>query len=292
MSAVPQSELQRLLEIEKYLKRKMKSPLFDNAITAVLALISLIFIICELKGLLTYFALNDKIAKNNLCDDQSPIGAYHEYARWMTYIAIGYSFRTLKYSIDSLPDEIIGEVSYLTKTDVSRYNKTSTLGLIKTLIHNHEKTAMQHTEVELYLSLNNIRIKLDDKLMWNEKIVSIIVSLLRGVGFVSLLAGITQNQDNHDTIDAHALLAYLISGLTFDLAFLIKLAAYYVPSTENVLNPTELNFIKKALKVDAIHKKPVDHTIHAIRQHNIRFFSTVVSTEEKKEERRSRRLTA
>jgi hypothetical protein len=292
MSYGPHSEFERLLDLEKRIKRKMKSPLFDNAITAMLAMISMFFILLELRGLFKYFSLDDAIDNNNLCDNEDPLGAYNEKAYWLTGFAIVYSFRTLKYSIDSLPDEIIGELSALVKVDVSKYNKTSMLAIIKTLIHNHEKTAMQHSEADLYLLLNNIRVKLDKKLAWYEKLVSYLVWGLRGVGFVSLIAGITQNKGDHNTLDAHALFAYLVSGLSFDLAFLIKLGDYYVPSTGKVLNETELNLVKDALKIEAIHKKPADHTIHEIRRHSMRFFSTLTVTEEKKEERKSRRLTA
>ena len=292
MSYGPHSELERLLDIERLIKRKMKSPLFDNAVTAVLALVSMFYILFELRGLLSYFSFDEAIDNNNLCDGTNPLGAYHEKAYWLTGFAIVYSFRTLKYSINSIPDEIIGELSVLVKQDVSKYNKTSMLAVIKTLIHQHETTAMQHSEADLYVSLNNIRLKLDRHLAWYEKLVSYLVWGLRGVGFVSLVAGIVQNKGDHNTIDAHALFAYLVSGLTFDLAFLIKLADYYVPSTEKVLTEAELNLVKDALKIETIHKKPADHTIHELRRHSIRFFSAVTVTEEKKEERRSRRLTA
>jgi hypothetical protein len=302
------AELERLLEIEKKLKSSFKSPFFDNAVTAFLATISLLFIILELKAFFSAFSLDDNIPKANLDCDDNPVGTYYDGARYTTIFAIAYSLRTLKYSIDSVPDEIIGEIRQISHVDVSGWNKKRLFALVKTLVKEHEQCAMRHSEAHLYLALKSISAKLNSRLKTHEKIVDIIIKLLRSVGLFSLGVGYYVNEDNSHAMRGKALLAYLTSGLTFDLAYLIKLISYHVPQTEKVLDDTEIKLVHRFLRADSIHAfpanhpeeairaLPADHVAHIVRRHSLCFFiqtpdqNAIPITQQVYRERRSRSM--
>jgi hypothetical protein len=281
-AALEISQIQRLLEIEKSLKHSLKSPFWDNAIMAAFATLSLAVSLFEITGLFNKYSLEDSVENVKLTDLQTPIGWFHESNRVaLSLIMVIYSVSLLKYTIEGVPDELLGDIKDIARVDVHGWNRTRTLTLVKNLISRHEDHmkdhhSRNHSDVEMretFFSLDNIRLKLEKKILFREKLINNTIILFRVFGFVGLATGYYDNYGTEKGVRTRALLAYLIGGICIDTAFLTRLLSFHLPNTEQILNEEELILVREVLQDGMIHKSPAEHVLHNIRRHSVQFFS-------------------